>query len=34
MSIVLKPHAEKKDSGVEWLGEVPTHRSVRWLRNS
>ena len=24
MSIVLKPHAEKKDSGVEWLGEVPT----------
>ena len=33
MSIVLKPHAEVKDSGVEWLGEVPTHWSVRRLRN-
>ncbi len=33
MSVVLKPHAEVKDSGVEWLGEVPTHWSVRRLRN-
>ena len=24
MSIVLKPHTEVMNSGVEWLGEVPT----------
>ncbi|GIX00283.1 MAG: hypothetical protein KatS3mg111_3615 [Pirellulaceae bacterium] len=32
----LKPYAEYKDSGVEWLGQVPAHWEVRrlkqWLR--
>ena len=25
----LKPYPEMKDSGVEWLGEVPKHWEVR-----
>ncbi|GIX00844.1 MAG: hypothetical protein KatS3mg111_4176 [Pirellulaceae bacterium] len=29
----LKPYPEYKDSGVEWLGEVPAHWEVRRLRN-
>ena len=28
----LKPYTEMKDSGVEWLGEVPAHWKVRRLR--
>ena len=28
----LKPYPEMKDSGVEWLGEVPVHWGVRRLR--
>jgi len=28
----LKPYPEYKDSGVEWLGEVPAHWEVRRLR--
>jgi len=34
MSNELKPYAEYKDSGVEWLGEVPGHWEVeraKWL---
>ena len=34
MSSELKPYAEYKDSGVEWLGEVPGHWEVvqiKWL---
>ncbi len=30
----LRPYPRKKDSGVEWLGEVPAHWSVeraKWL---
>ena len=27
----LKPYPAYKDSGVEWLGEVPTHWEVRRL---
>ena len=30
----LKPYPEMKDSGVEWLGEVPVHWEVRRLRNA
>ena len=29
---VLKPYLEMKESGVEWLGEVPVHWEVRRLR--
>ena len=29
----LKPYPAMKDSGVEWLGEVPEHWEVRRLRN-
>ena len=29
----LKPYPSVKDSGVEWLGEVPEHWEVRRLRN-
>ena len=29
----LNPHAPMKDSGVEWLGEVPGHWEVRRVRN-
>lgn len=29
----LKPYPRMKDSGVEWLGEVPEHWGVRRLRN-
>ena len=29
----LKPYPEMKDSGVEWLGEVPTHWEVRRIKN-
>ena len=28
----LKPYPKMKDSGVEWLGEVPEHWEVRRLR--
>lgn len=28
----LDPHAPMKDSGIEWLGEVPTHWEVKRLR--
>ena len=28
----LKPYPKMKDSGVEWLGEVPTHWSITTLR--
>ncbi|MGO9613134.1 MAG: restriction endonuclease subunit S [Dissulfurispiraceae bacterium] len=30
----LNPNAKMKDSGVEWLGEVPEHWEVRRLKNS
>ena len=30
----LKPYPEMKDSGVEWLGEVPEHWEVRKLRHT
>ena len=30
----LKPYPAYKDSGVEWLGEVPAHWQVRKLRNT
>ena len=30
----LKPYSAYKPSGVEWLGEVPTHWDVRRLRNA
>ncbi|MCA8920139.1 MAG: restriction endonuclease subunit S, partial [Planctomycetes bacterium] len=29
MTAALKPYPEMKDSGVEWLGEVPAHWEVR-----
>ena len=29
----LKPYPAMKDSGVEWLGEVPEHWEVRKLRS-
>ena len=29
----LKPYPELKDSGVDWLGDVPAHWEVRRLRN-
>ena len=29
----LKPYARMKDSGVEWLGDVPAHWETRRLRN-
>ena len=29
----LKPYPRMKDSGVEWLGELPSHWGVRRLRN-
>lgn len=28
----LKPHPAMKDSGVEWLGEVPQHWEVRRIK--
>ena len=34
MEVVLKPYEQMKDSGVEWLGEVPEHWDVRRLGNS
>ncbi len=33
MAAELKPYRAYKDSGVEWLGEVPAHWEVRRLRN-
>ena len=30
----FKPYPEYKDSGVEWLGEIPAHWQVAPLRNS
>ena len=30
----LKPYPAMKDSGVEWLGEVPAHWEVRRLRRT
>ena len=30
----LKPYPQMKDSGVEWLGDVPEHWAVRRLRNT
>ena len=30
----LKPYPAMKDSGVEWLGEVPEHWQVRKLRHT
>ncbi len=32
MTAGLKPYPRMKDSGVEWLGEVPDHWCVRKLR--
>ena len=29
----LKPYPDYKDSGVEWLGNVPAHWQVRRLKN-
>ncbi len=29
----INPHVRMKDSGVEWLGEIPEHWEVRKLRN-
>lgn len=34
MDAGLKPYERMKDSGVEWLGEVPEHWRVRRLRNT
>jgi len=34
MMLDLKPYPTMKDSGVEWLGEVPAHWEVRRLRNA
>ncbi len=34
MDAGLKPYEQMKDSGVEWLGEVPEHWDVRRLGNS
>ena len=34
MIVNLKPYPAMKDSGVEWLGEVPEHWEVRRLRNA
>ncbi len=34
MTTDLKPYPAYKDSGVEWLGEVPAHWEVRKLRNT
>ena len=30
----LKPYPQMKDSGVEWLGEIPAHWSIRRLRTA
>ncbi len=32
MTTPLKPYPKKKDSGVEWLGDVPEHWEVRRLK--
>ena len=29
----LNPHVKMKDSGVEWLGEVPEHWDVKRLKH-
>ena len=29
----LNPHASRRDSGVEWLGEVPAHWEVKRLKH-
>lgn len=29
----LNPHAEKKDSGIDWLGQIPKHWQVKRLKN-
>ncbi len=34
MTGALEPYPAMKDSGVEWLGEVPAHWEVRRLRNA
>ena len=33
MTHVLKPYPARKDSGLEWLGEVPEHWKIRRLKN-
>lgn len=33
MSPALKPYPTMKDSGVEWLGEIPEHWAVRKNRD-
>jgi len=33
MTADLKPYSEMKDSGIQWLGNVPAHWEVRRLRN-
>ena len=33
MTHVLKPYPARKDSGLEWLGEVPEHWEIRRLKN-
>ena len=30
----LKPYPQMKDSGVEWLGQVPAHWEIRRLRST
>ncbi|MBI4205580.1 MAG: hypothetical protein HY527_11190 [Betaproteobacteria bacterium] len=30
----VKPYPAYKDSGVEWLGEIPAHWEVRGLRST
>lgn len=34
MSLGLKPYPAYKDSGIEWLGQVPEHWEVRRIRNA
>jgi len=29
----LKPYPETKESGIEWLGEIPAHWEVMPLKN-
>ena len=33
MAAHFKPYPEMKDSGVEWLGEVPGHWEIRRLKH-
>ena len=30
----ISPYQNHKDSGVEWLGDVPAHWEVQWLKTS